>query len=39
VAKTLPEGFDGREAIVAGIENATMLGRPTRRYDETRRLA
>jgi 3-oxoacyl-[acyl-carrier protein] reductase len=27
VAESLPEGFDGREAIVEGMENATMLGR------------
>lgn len=27
VPETIPEGFDGREAIVDGIEKATMLGR------------
>jgi NAD(P)-dependent dehydrogenase (short-subunit alcohol dehydrogenase family) len=27
IAETLPEGFDGRQAIVAGIKGRTMLGR------------
>lgn len=27
IPETLPQGFDGRDAIVDGIEKATMLGR------------
>jgi 3-oxoacyl-[acyl-carrier protein] reductase len=27
IPESLPEGFDGREAIVEGMEKATMLGR------------
>jgi 3-oxoacyl-[acyl-carrier protein] reductase len=27
VPKSLPEGFEGRDAIVEGMEKATMLGR------------
>jgi hypothetical protein len=27
VPETIPEGFEGRDAIVGGIEKETMLGR------------